>query len=64
MKLLAFAVLCLVLGGISAQAAPDDLVVTGRIVDEVRSPISNAAVSINAQPAVVNENGEYQFAVD
>ena len=64
MKLLVLATLCMALGGISAQAAPDGLVVTGRIVDEAHSPISNAVVSINAQPAVVNENGEYQFAVD
>lgn len=42
---------------------PDPLVITGRIVDEARSPISSAVVSINARPAAVNENGEYQFAV-
>ncbi|MDH3273533.1 MAG: CapA family protein [Gammaproteobacteria bacterium] len=64
MKLLALAALCLALGGISAQAAPDGLVVAGRIVDEARSPIADAAVSINSRPAVVNENGEYQFVVD
>ncbi len=51
-------------GGTFAQLLPDSLVVTGRIVDEAHSPISNAVVSINARPAVVNENGEYQFVVD
>lgn len=51
-------------GGTFAQSLPDSLVATGRIVDEARAPISNAVVSINARPAVVNENGEYQFVVD
>ncbi len=64
MKLLALAALCMALGVVSAQPAPDGLAVTGRIVDEARSPISNAVVSINSRPANVNENGEYQFVVD
>ena len=51
-------------GGTFAESLPDSLVVTGRIVDEARAPIFNAVVSINARPAVVNENGEYQFVVD
>ena len=64
MKLLVLAALCLAPGATFAQSGPDGLVVTGRIIDEAHSPISNAVVSINARPAVVNENGEYQFVVD
>ena len=64
MKLLILAALCLAPGVTFAQPGPDGLVVTGRIVDEARAPISSAVVSINARPAVVNENGEYQYIVD
>ena len=64
MRLFLLASLCIASGGIFAQSLSDSLVVTGRIVDEARSPISNAVVSINARPAKVNENGEYQFVVD
>jgi hypothetical protein len=64
MKPFVLAALCVALGGISAQAVADSLLVTGRIVDEARSPISNAVVSINSQPANMNESGEYQFVVD
>jgi poly-gamma-glutamate capsule biosynthesis protein CapA/YwtB (metallophosphatase superfamily) len=64
MKPFVLAALCVALGGISAQAVADSLLVTGRIVDEARSPISNAVVSINSQPANMNERGEYQFVVD
>ncbi|MDX2410327.1 MAG: CapA family protein, partial [Woeseiaceae bacterium] len=64
MRLFLLAALCMASGGTFAQSLPDSLVATGRIVDEARAPISNAVVSINARPAVVNENGEYQFVVD
>jgi len=64
MKPFVLAALCVALGGISAQAAADSLMVTGRVIDEAQSPISSAVVSVNSLPANVNENGEYQFVVD
>jgi hypothetical protein len=64
MKILVLAVLSIALAGVSDQPAPDGLMVAGRIVDEARSPIPAAVVSINAQPLIVNANGEYQFVVD
>jgi len=64
MKLFVLAVLSMALGSVSAQLAPDSLIITGRIVDEMRSPISTAIVTVNAQATTVNENGEYRFAVD
>jgi len=64
MKRFLLAALCMASGGVFAQSVPDGLVVTGRIVDGTRLPISDAVVLINEQPAIVNENGEYQFVVD
>ena len=64
MKLLVLAALVITLGSVSAEAVPDERTITGRIVDETRSPIPHAVVSINAQATKVNANGEYQFVVN
>ena len=64
MKLLVLVSLGVAFTTVAAQSAFDQLIVTGRIVDESQAPISDAAVLINAQAANVDENGEYQFAVD